>query len=101
MIKFITEHRKSIIPVLIAVIVLIFVLFSDRGVIKRISLISQRNELQDKIQEELKVHDSLVRSIDKLQFDTIEIERIARENYGMIKPGEKIYSIIEEIDTTR
>lgn len=78
-----------------------FILFSDRGLIKRMALISHRNELQTKIKDEMKVHDSLVKSIDNLQYDTVEIERIARENYGMIKPGEKIYSIIEEEDTSK
>jgi cell division protein FtsB len=101
MINFIKEHRKFIILILIALLALSFVIFSDRGLIKRLSLINHRNELQTKIQDEMKIHDSLVKSIDKLQFDTIEIERIARENYGMIKPGERIYSIIEEEDTSK
>jgi cell division protein FtsB len=99
MINFIKEHRKFIIISLIAVIAILFILFSDRGLLKRISLNGQKSELQNKISRELEIHDSLTNSIDKLQYDTVEIERIAREYYGMIKPGEKIYSIIEEKDT--
>ena len=37
------------------------------------------------------VSDSLLRHIRILETDTLEIERLARQNFGMIKPGEEVY----------
>lgn len=33
---------------------------------------------------------------DSLQNDSAAIERIARERYGLIKPGERLYRFVEE-----
>ncbi|MFW6276782.1 MAG: FtsB family cell division protein [Bacteroidota bacterium] len=41
------------------------------------------------------MHDSLKQRIKMLQKDTSEIERVAREKYGMVKPGEKVYILKE------
>jgi len=70
-----------------------FIVFSDHGVLKRIKLESQKKELSQKIELEYKYKDSLNKVIKKLQNDTLEIERIAREKYGMVKPGEEVFII--------
>jgi len=72
MIKIITEHRKSILLILIVVIAISFILFSDRGLIKRISLNSQRSELQNKIKEELHNRDSLLNSM--INYNSIHLK---------------------------
>lgn len=40
--------------------------------------------------------DSLEARADSLANDSATIERIAREKYGMIKPGERLYRFVEE-----
>jgi cell division protein FtsB len=42
------------------------------------------------IYNEIKLKDSLNREIFLMEYDTNEIEKIAREKYGMIKPNEKV-----------
>lgn len=90
------KRRRIIIGTVLAAIIFSFILFSDHGLIKRIELEIDRNDLSNKITEKQVEQDSLARQIDKLQSDFYEIEKIAREYYGMIKPGEKIYIIHKE-----
>jgi cell division protein DivIC len=89
------KRRKKWIYGIIAILVLYFVLFSDSGVITRFSLESEKTELKEKISKAKKETDSLKHRIDELKTNELEIERVAREKYGMKKKGETIY-IIED-----
>jgi len=89
-----TKKKANLFIVLmILVIVLAYIIFSPSGLINRIILTQRRNELQKKIEFEKRVEDSLSRSIIQIQNDTTEIERIAREKFGMKRPNEKIYIV--------
>ena len=44
--------------------------------------------------------DSLALLADSLENDTATLERIAREQYGLIKPGEVLYRFVEPPDTS-
>ena len=44
--------------------------------------------------------DSLEARADSLENDSATIERIARERYGMIKPGERLYRFVEGDSTS-
>jgi len=89
------KRRKRWIFGVIAILVLYFVLFSDSGIITRFSLESEKAELKEKITKAKMKSDSLKQSIEELKTSDLEIERVAREKYGMKKKGETIY-IIEE-----
>jgi cell division protein FtsB len=39
--------------------------------------------------------DSLKREIARMKTDTVAIERLARERFGMVRPGESIYRVEE------
>jgi cell division protein DivIC len=56
---------------------------------------SEKTELKEKISKAKKETDSLKHRIDELKTNELEIERVAREKYGMKKKGETIY-IIED-----
>ncbi len=77
------------------VVVFFFFMFSDHGIYTRFSLESKKTELYESISQEQKNADSLQKIIKKLRTDTLEIERIAREKYGMIKPGEEVFRVSE------
>ena len=57
------------------------------------SLEMQSNELQKEIMQQKQITDSMQIAIDRLRNDTVEIERIAREKYGMSKKNEDVYYI--------
>ncbi|MBI5325852.1 MAG: septum formation initiator family protein [Ignavibacteriae bacterium] len=94
--NFITEKTKNpklIITLLLLTIVLGFLLFSNYGLYTRLKLEDQKEELNKQIIIEQITQDSLKHEINKLKNDNNEIERVAREKYGMVKPGEKVYLI--------
>lgn len=81
--------------ILIFVVFVVFILlnfvFSEHGIINRIKLGLEQKEYKEKISLEIRKTDSLKNRIVTLSFDSLEIERIAREYYGMLKPKEKLY----------
>ncbi len=92
-----TRKRLIVISVLTGVVVL-FVLFSPYGVITRWSLERDVDRLVEQQQQIKTVGDSLRKVVYRLEHDTTEIERIAREQYGYIREGEEVYLI--DRDTT-
>ncbi len=85
--------RRQMIYGVVILVVLIFLLFSDHGIMKRISLQNKKREISEQISAEIAKKDSLQQEIKKMKFDTLEIERAARENYGLTKEGEKVFYI--------
>jgi len=73
------------------VFILLFFIFSDFGLLKRIELNSEKNKLLIIKQKETLIRDSLLSERKRFENDYIEIERIAREYYGYISPGETVY----------
>jgi cell division protein FtsB len=67
--------------------------FSNNGLLKRMKLENEKKELEKNISIEQKKSDSLEKKIKEIQTSDQELERIAREKYGMTKEGEKIYRI--------
>lgn len=84
-------RKRFWIGLMIGIVVMVFVFFSRYGVMTHISLRSESAELEHKVIVLRKHNDSLRKVITTLQRDTAEIERIAREHYGLIKPGETVY----------
>ena len=88
---FLKKNKKIILRSGIILFVLFFLIFTDYGFLKTINLMIDRSELNNNIIDQKIIRDSLNRRITKLTKDSFEIERIAREHYGLIKPGEMIY----------
>ncbi len=89
--KYLFLNKKILIAVVFSVFILLNFVFSEHGIINRIQLGLEQKEYKERISLELRKTDSLKKRIVILSFDSLEIERIAREYYGMLKPGEKLY----------
>ncbi|MCO6466896.1 MAG: septum formation initiator family protein [Bradyrhizobiaceae bacterium] len=86
--------RRTLLIIGISSAVIIgFVLFSTHGVVTRIRLSAEASELQSRVATMKHTEDSLRTAIRTLESDSAEIERIARERYGYIRPGERVYII--------
>jgi len=72
-------------------IVLFLLLFSSYGLINRIEFYKKRNQAQQELIHNKSINDSLKKRIKALKYDILEIERVAREKYGLIRKGEKVY----------
>lgn len=85
-----TNKKYWLLPLIIFAI-LFNMLFSDFGLMNNLALKSQKHDLLQSINRENMRTDSLKRRIEQLKYDSLEIEKIARVYYGMLKPGEKLY----------
>lgn len=75
---------------------LIYLIFAEKGLMKRARVEIELNRLKKKIEIMEKENASLKQKIHKLETNPEEIERIAREKYGMAKEGEEVYNIKEK-----
>ncbi len=67
--------------------------FSDLGLIRYFQLKNEHNLLITKI-DDLKIHRDALQIEKKLLEDDMDyIERIAREKFRMVKPGEKVFRV--------
>ncbi|MBC8124966.1 MAG: septum formation initiator family protein [Candidatus Kapabacteria bacterium] len=80
-------------------VVVAFVLFSPYGVITRLNLASEIVGLEKTTTRMRATEDSLRKTAVRLQTDSTEIERLARERYGYVRPGEHVFII--KRDTTK
>jgi len=90
---FYLNNKKKIIWFSILGCIVFLMLFSDFGYLTTIEYHIKKNELQDKINISKKKNDSLKKRIEIITNDSMEIERIAREHYGLIKQNEEIYIV--------
>ena len=70
-------------------------LFSDRGLINLWSLKKEKLEIQNEINDLRNQIAMLEKEEDKLKFDEKYIEKIAREKFKMVKPGERVFKVID------
>ena len=72
-----------------------FLTFNEFGLKKWIELNKTKNHLSAEIQTLLTQQIKLQEEIVKLNMDQDYIEKIAREKFMMVKPGEKVFRVIE------
>ena len=72
---------------------ILLLLFSDRGFITLWNLKKEKIEIQQDINSLRKQIASLEKEAEKLEFDEQYIEKIAREKFRMVKPGEKVFKV--------
>jgi len=86
--------RRFLLFVLLAGVVYAFVL-GDGGVIRIAMLRHERSSLDHRIRELDQNATALDTEIARLDSDPFYIEKTGRERYGYIKPGDRVYRIVE------
>ena len=81
---------------LIAVLLIIGFIFiaGDVGLLKVWGAQRQMKSLRMKISELETKNALLSAEIDRLKSDSFTIEKVAREKYGYLRPGDKVYRIV-------
>ena len=74
----------------------LYLLFDNKGIIKRISLESQHQEWIEKLKADSHETKRLQEQIKALEGDKKTIEKTAREKYGMARDGETVYQVKKE-----
>ena len=75
-------------------LVIIFV-FGDHGLLKLYKIKNERKLIQNRIANLRAERETLKNEKNKIENDLNYIEKIAREKYKMVKPGEKIFKVID------
>jgi cell division protein FtsB len=91
--KKLMKNKKLMIACGLALLVGGYVVFGNRGVLQRIRLQQQKAELEVKIKQAEEETRSLQSQSKALDGDKKEIEKVARERYGMVREGEKVYKV--------
>jgi len=91
--------KRLVLPVLIGLSVY-FALFGGEYSVFEVGRVrAERVELEKRLVELEQANDCLRAWADALETDSATIERLARERYGMIRPGEVLYRIIGPSDS--
>ncbi len=75
---------------------LLFMIFSNRGILRRISLESEKRAVLETLRQTQAEQQQLQAQSRALDSDPKAIEKVAREKYGMIKEGETVYRVKRE-----
>ena len=70
-------------------------IFGDHGLLKLYNIKNERKMIQKKISQLREEKEVLKNEKNKIENDLDYIEKIAREKYKMVKPGEKIFKVID------
>jgi len=94
-----TADKRSYPPVLVAVVVSLLLLLAIAGFgsYRDLEAARQRQELlETKIEATQRRNEDLAQRVRRLQDDPAAIERLAREQYGMMRPGDVVVVLPEE-----
>ena len=80
---------------IVIIVQFLFLLFNDFGLIHWIKLNSKKLVIQNDLEQLLSQQVKLSEEINRLNVDQEYIEKIARERFMLVKPGEKVFKVIE------
>ena len=81
---------------LLCVTLLIIFIFGDHGLLQLYKLERERAKVQAQIAQLRKEREGVMVEKNRLENDIQYLEKLARERYRMVKPGEKVYKVIPE-----
>ena len=70
-------------------------IFDNLGLLKWYSLRKERIRIQYEIDELIQQEAHLTEEIFKIKSDDTYLEKIAREKFQMVKPGEKVFRVVD------
>ena len=76
------------------------VLISDYSIINVGTLFLEKEDLKKNLERMEKEQEKLIWEQEQIRKDRFELERLAREKLGMVKPGEKLFKavVVDEIE---
>ena len=80
---------------LILIIGGLFLVSNDIGIIRWYQLRDERNQVRVEINRLIQKEADLTNELDRLTNDKEYIKKIAQEKFHMVKPGEKVFRVID------
>ena len=88
------QFFKGLVFLICFSLVIVFI-FGDHGLLKLYKIKNERQLIQKKIALLREEREKLKTEKIKIENDLSYIEKIAREKYKMVKPGEKIFKVVD------
>ena len=73
----------------------LFLVSNDIGLVRWYLLRSERNQVQTEIERLIQEEVELTNELDRLTNNKEYIKKIAQEKFYMVKPGEKVFRVID------
>ena len=73
----------------------LFLVSNDMGIVRWYQLHHERNQVKANIEHLIQKEAELTNELDRLTNDKEYIKKIAREKFHMVKPGEKVFRVID------
>ena len=83
----------------ILIVGVLFLLSNEMGIVRWYQLHNERNLVQIEIDHLIEKEKELTNELDRLTNDKEYIKKIAREKFHMVKPGEKVFRVIDRKKT--
>ena len=77
----------------------LFLISNDMGIIRWYQLRRERNQVKAEIEQLIQEEAELTNELDRLTNDKEYIKKIARKKFYMVKPGEKVFRVIDRKKT--
>ena len=77
----------------------LFLVSNDMGIVRWYQLSRERNHVKAEIDQLIQEEAELTNELDRLTNDKEYIKKIAREKFHMVKPGEKVFRVIDRKKT--
>lgn len=90
------QKRLFLPPAALAIFILYFTVFGERGLLRINHLHRDRDEMQQRFLEVKGENDRLKREISALQSDRRYLESIARRDFGFVRSNEVIYQFASQ-----
>ena len=97
--RYFKYNKISFLLILVILFQITISIFGSKGLLTRLRLINEKKQLEQQLQTEIKNGEDLKKEINELNTSDKKIEKVAREKFGMVKDGEKIYRI--KIDSSK
>ncbi|HVN48900.1 MAG TPA: septum formation initiator family protein [Bacteroidota bacterium] len=88
-----SKNKKHTIILVLLIFVALYIVFDNKGVLKRIRLEHEKSEWIQKVKADSVETKRLQDSINALGNDKKTLEKVARERYGMVRQGETVYQV--------
>ena len=77
----------------------LFLVSNDMGIVRWYQLHRERTQIKAEIDQLIQEEAELTNELDRLTNDKEYIKKIAREKFHMVKPGEKVFRVIDRKKT--
>ena len=77
----------------------LFLVSNDMGIVQWYQLHRERNQVKAEIDRLIQKEGDLTNELDRLTNDKEYIKKIARGKFHMVKPGEKVFRVIDRKKT--